>query len=124
VEAAVPRASAPLLVALDSRRADPYVQIFDHAGDPVSKPAAVLPEHLPGYVRAAIGVAGLRIAGDAAEAAAAALAEWELEALVETAPDAGGVLTAALHQIAKAVETPARPLYLRPPDVSFPKARP
>jgi len=124
VEAALPRAHAPLLVALDSRRADPYVQIFDHAGDPVSEPAAVSPARLPDYVRAAIGLDGLRIAGDTAEAAAAALAEWKLEVLAETAPDAGGVLAAALHQIAKAIEIPARPLYLRPPDVSFPKTPP
>jgi tRNA threonylcarbamoyladenosine biosynthesis protein TsaB len=116
--ALVPKADTPLLVALDSRRADPYAQLFDGTGSPIGEPAAVLPDRLPSHV------AGLRIAGDAAAAAATALAgQTRIEVLMDTAPDARGVLAAALHQLAACVERPARPLYLRPPDVSFPKAR-
>ena len=124
VAAGIPKTGEPLLVALDSRRADPYVQIFDGAGNPASEPAAILPENLPARVAKIIGsAAALRIAGDAVEIAAAALADWDLEVLPETAPDSRGVLAAALRQLADAGENPARPIYLRPPDVSFPKAR-
>jgi len=123
VAARVPKTGEPLLVALDSRRADPYVQIFDGAGNPASEPAAILPEDLPARVAEIIGDGALRIAGDAVEIAAAALANWDLEVVPETAPDSRGVLAAALRQLAEAGVGPARPIYLRPPDVSFPKAR-
>jgi tRNA threonylcarbamoyladenosine biosynthesis protein TsaB len=124
VAALVSKADTPLLVALDSRRADPYVQLFDGDGFPTREPAAVPPEHLSNYV-AAIGGTGLRIAGDAAEAAAEAMTAVEhIEMLPETAPDARGVLRAALAQFAASVQSSARPLYLRPPDVSLPKAQP
>jgi tRNA threonylcarbamoyladenosine biosynthesis protein TsaB len=124
VAALVSKADTPLLVALDSRRADPYVQLFAGDGSPTTEPAAVLPEHLSTYV-AAIGGAGLRIAGDAAEAAAAAATALDhIEVLPETPPDARGVLGAALAQLAASVQSSVRPLYLRPPDVSFPKGRP
>jgi tRNA A37 threonylcarbamoyladenosine modification protein TsaB len=99
------------------------VQIFGDDGSSISEPTAISPEHLPAYVTATIGDAALRIAGDAAEAAAAALSEWDLKVLPETAPDARGVLAAAWRQLAEACENPARPIYLRQPDVSFPKAR-
>ena len=58
-----------LLVALDSRRADLYVQLF--AGDcatPLAEPAAVLPDRLASYVAGLIGgasAAGRRRSGRA-----------------------------------------------------------
>jgi tRNA threonylcarbamoyladenosine biosynthesis protein TsaB len=122
VAAGIPKTGKPLLVALDSRRADPYVQIFDGDGNSASEPAAILPEDFCAHVAKVIGTAALRIAGDAVEIAAA-LADWDLEVLPDTAPDSRGVLAAAFHQLAETGENPARPIYLRPPDVSFPKAR-
>ena len=122
VAASASKAGGPLLVALDSRRADPYVQIFA-GGKSVSDPKAISVEHLPAYITAAIGTVALLVGGDAASAAAAALAGRDLKVLPETAPDARGVLAAAWHQLTEAGENPARPIYLRPPDVSFPKAR-
>ena len=124
VAALVAAADTSLLVALDSRRVDPYVQLFNAAGEPASEPAAVLVEHLAAHVAASIGGSHLRIAGDAAEAARSVLGRRDhVEVLADTPPDARGVLAAALHQRAGAAEKVARPLYLRPPDVSFPKAR-
>lgn len=124
VAALVPTANTPLLVALDSRRADPYVQLFNAASGPAGEPAAVLPEHLAAHVTAIVGDAPLRVAGDAAEAAGSALGNrGHVDVLADTPPDARGVLAAAIHQLAVAAESAARPLYLRPPDVSFPKAR-
>lgn len=131
-----PPHDAVLLVALDSRRADLYVQLFA-AGDPqpLAAPASLLPDALAGHVAgnvAAGNVAGrtgareLLIAGDAAEAAAAALGErFRCAVVASSAPDALGVAAAALRRLRAGGELdPAAPLYLRPPDVTLPPARP
>ena len=114
VAARVPPGDMPLLVALDSRREDLYVQFFDRAARPRGEPAAVLPQDLRNFA----GHGRLRIAGDAAEAAAAALADGnDITVITDCTPDALGVL-AAMHRGDAGV---ARALYLRPPDVSFPR---
>jgi tRNA threonylcarbamoyladenosine biosynthesis protein TsaB len=108
-----------LLVALDSRRDDLYVQLFDRRHAPVAEPAAVSPEHLA--VR--VGDGELAIAGDAVEAAAVALGNRPgLRLVPHSAPDALGVL-ATLRRWPERADPAAHPLYLRPPDVSFPKTR-
>ncbi|HTZ35838.1 MAG TPA: tRNA (adenosine(37)-N6)-threonylcarbamoyltransferase complex dimerization subunit type 1 TsaB [Stellaceae bacterium] len=123
VAAHVPRRAETLcLVALDSRRDDLYVQLFDGAGGVLGEAAAVLPAMLPAFVAAAAGAAPLLLAGDAAAAAAAALdGRAKVEIAADSAPDALGVLTAARALPAGQGAAP-RALYLRPPDVSFPKA--
>jgi tRNA threonylcarbamoyladenosine biosynthesis protein TsaB len=118
-----------LLVALDSRREDIYVQPFAPAdGRPIADSAAVLPGELGQYLAAAGVPQGvpLLIAGDAAAAAVAAL-EGRRGIMVagDSAPDALGAAAAALRLLhAGAAIGPARPLYLRPPDVTLPKRRP
>ena len=108
-----------LLVALDSRRADLYVQLFDTRRVPVSEPEAIPPDGLAAW----LGDGELAIAGDAIDAAAAALGNrTDLLLMANSAPDAHGVL-AALRCWPERADPEARPLYLRPPDVSFPKAR-
>ena len=114
--AALIDAGLPLVVALDSRRADFYVQRFDEFGDACGEPAAVLPERLAGWA----GADPLAVAGDAAEAAAAMLGRAATGVVPNSAPDAKGVL-AALRRWPQKLDPEARPLYLRPPDVSFPK---
>jgi tRNA threonylcarbamoyladenosine biosynthesis protein TsaB len=119
-------AATVVLVALDSRRDDFYVQLFGRASaEPLAEPAAVLPEALADYVAGLAGAAPLLIAGDMAEQAAAVLrSQFDVEVVAESAPDARGVLTAALRQLARdPAGNPARPLYLRPPDVTMPKRR-
>jgi len=116
VAARMPPGDAAILVALDSRREDLYVQMFDSGGSPLGEPAAIMPDAL----RRLVGDATPRIAGDAAERAAAALGRSDAAIVAGSAPDALGVLAAARREAGGA---PARALYLRPPDVSFPKAR-
>jgi tRNA threonylcarbamoyladenosine biosynthesis protein TsaB len=125
-----------LLVALDSRRADLYVQLFapDMAA-PLAAAEAVLPDRLADYVAGlAVGLqppglsggrARLLIAGDAAEAAAAALSRHAEVAIADhSAPDAQGVVAAALRQLrCEAAAGPVRPIYLRPPVVTLPQPR-
>ncbi|HML11324.1 MAG TPA: tRNA (adenosine(37)-N6)-threonylcarbamoyltransferase complex dimerization subunit type 1 TsaB [Stellaceae bacterium] len=109
----------PLLVALDSRREDFYAQLFDKGLAPIGDPAAIAPDDLSAWV----GHGEIAIAGDAAEGAMAALANREgVRPVSNSAPDALGVL-GALRRWPERADPAARPLYLHPPDVSFPKAR-
>jgi tRNA threonylcarbamoyladenosine biosynthesis protein TsaB len=117
----------PLLVALDSRREDLYVQLFACGGGPLADAAAVLPPALDDYLTAARlpQEAPLLIAGDAAAAAAAGLAgRGGVSITRDSAPDALGVAAGALLLLRDgAALGPARPLYLRPPDVTLPNRR-
>lgn len=113
-----------LLVALDSRRADLYVQLFARdTVSPLAAPQGVLADRLGEYVADFAKGARLLIAGDAAESAAAAL-DGRVPFVVarDSAPDAQGVAAAALVELRSgAMAGPVRPLYLRPPDVTLPK---
>jgi tRNA threonylcarbamoyladenosine biosynthesis protein TsaB len=112
-----------LLVALESRRKDLYVQFFDRHGDPLREPATIVPALFCEAVAATIGANPLLIAGDAAQRAGAALAQRPDTAILEdSAPGAVGALRAGLRllRLGKAADAP-RPLYLRPPDVILPE---
>jgi tRNA threonylcarbamoyladenosine biosynthesis protein TsaB len=112
-----------LLVALDSRRADLYVQLFARDGaSPVAPPQALLADQLADYL-AGRDLCSLLIAGDSAEAAAAALGGRLRYAVAQdSSPDARGVAAAALAELRSgAIAGPAKPFYLRPPDVTLPK---
>jgi tRNA threonylcarbamoyladenosine biosynthesis protein TsaB len=118
VAALIGESDAALLVALDSRREDLYVQLFMKAA-PLGGPAAILPGELGYFVDHAIGHTKLRIAGDAAATAASALgARPGVTLIANSAPEARGVLTAVERD---ELVTAARALYLRAPDVSFPR---
>jgi len=106
-----------LLVALESRREDLYVQFFDPHGGALCEPAAIMPFLLREAVTATIGANPLLVAGDAAQRAAAALAQRPDTAVLESsAPGAVGSLRAGLRRLRRgsAADLPC-PLYLRPP---------
>lgn len=110
-----------LLVALESRREDLYVQFFDPHGVAFCEPAAITPLLLRETVTATIGATPLLVAGDAAQRASAALAQRPDTALLEdSAPGAVGTLRAGLRllRLGSAADV-ARPLYLRPPDITL-----
>jgi tRNA threonylcarbamoyladenosine biosynthesis protein TsaB len=115
-----------LLVALESRRQELFIQLFDGALNAVGEPAAVMPDDLAAVVDAAIGDAPLLIAGDAACRAAQLLgARPSTTRLEGSGPISNGALRAGLRRLRLGEpDTAARPLYLRPPDVTFPKVRP
>jgi tRNA threonylcarbamoyladenosine biosynthesis protein TsaB len=114
-----------LMITLESRREDLYVQLFDSVRNRLGEPAAVMPAALGEAVNAAIGAAPLLIAGDAAQRAALVLSERADTIVLEhTAPDAVGVLRAALRRWRRGEGASApRPLYLRPPDVTLSSGR-
>jgi tRNA threonylcarbamoyladenosine biosynthesis protein TsaB len=108
-----------VVVALESRRQDLYVQIFDRHNNAVGLPVAVMPAGFGEMVDNAIGAAPLLIVGDAAPRAAALLAHREnVHTLEDSAPDAVGVLRASLRRWHSQKFDAPRPLYLRLPDVT------
>jgi tRNA threonylcarbamoyladenosine biosynthesis protein TsaB len=114
-----------LLVALESRREDLFIQLFEPSLNPTLQPAAVLPAALSDTVHSAIGSAPLLIAGDAAGRAALLLADRPDTACLESsALVAVGVARAALSSLRLGGPgAPARPLYLRAPGVTVPQGR-
>jgi tRNA threonylcarbamoyladenosine biosynthesis protein TsaB len=115
---AAERAGRRLLVAVDSRRAEPYCRLYAGDGTPEGEPFAVLPVD----VAAHLPPGPLLVAGDGADALRAALG-----ARAETAFAAGdglpdAAVVAALGAVAPLSQDPPRPLYIRPPDVTPPKA--
>ena len=112
-----------ILIALESRREDLYVQLFDHLRVALRDPAATMPAALNERLNGIIGAAPLLVAGDAAQRAASNLSQRPHTMMAaDSAPDAAGVLQAALCRWRlPATSAKPVPLYLRPPDVTFPK---
>lgn len=109
-----------LLVALDSKRADVYLQLFAPDGTPLTAPASAMPGEVAALLPEGLPVA---IAGDAADAVAAALAgrtpaPRRLDG--PDLPDAAVVARLAAVRLAELAPAPDAPppaaLYLRPPD--------
>jgi len=118
----VERAGLGLLVAIDSRRGDLFVQSFAADLRPLGAPQAVVPEALA----AAVPAGKLLLAGDGAARAGALLAAAGHTAVLATEtgpPDAATVAIVALARW-RPGETPVppSPLYLRAPDVTMPAA--
>jgi tRNA threonylcarbamoyladenosine biosynthesis protein TsaB len=110
------------LIALESRREDLYVQLFDGHGEPLCEPAAIMPSALGDVIDATIGRMPLLIAGDAAQRAGTAVAQRpDTAVLKDSAPGAVGALRAGLRllRLDKPTSIP-RPFYLRPADVTLP----
>jgi tRNA threonylcarbamoyladenosine biosynthesis protein TsaB len=121
----IARTPGYLLIALESRREDFYIQIFDRAGGSLSEPRTVMPALLGAVLDESIGEAPVFVAGDAAERAAGALSRRPGTTVIgASAPDAGGVLRAVRRRW-RAGERGGKPLplYLRAPDVTLPTSR-
>ena len=109
-----------LLIALESRREDLYIQLFDYSHTPLGEPMAAMPAGLAKALSGLIGEAPLLIAGDAAQRVANILLPRSGTIVVQgSGPDAAGVLRAVLRRARgnESFVTPL-PLYLRPPDVT------
>ena len=105
----VAAARRPILIALESKRAEIYVQAFDAALHPMTEPMLRRPEDIAPLLPSGIAC----MAGDAAERLRARLAAE----IVDVAfGDAAAIATiaAAEHQ-ARVAGLPLRPLYLSPP---------
>lgn len=112
----------PLIVALDSKRADLYVQIFDLNGNHLCQPEAIAIEGLAQRI-VDLNLSGpVQVVGDAAERALSVLPQNCVRCPAPEVPDA-----AFVAQVAERLYVPGErlcdvtPLYLRPPDAALPK---
>jgi tRNA threonylcarbamoyladenosine biosynthesis protein TsaB len=122
----------PVLVALDSKRADAYVQLFDPGGRPLAGPAALLPDAVLAYLmEAGVDAGDIAIAGDGGRAVTPALTAAGY--VVRPADGTGLPDIAVLGRLAAARwiavaprlgDSPPSPLYLRPPAATPPRVRP
>ncbi|RVU36308.1 tRNA (adenosine(37)-N6)-threonylcarbamoyltransferase complex dimerization subunit type 1 TsaB [Hwanghaeella grinnelliae] len=130
------RGQSPVLVALETKRADFYLQAFDRHGDPATDPAALsagdIATYLPAY-SAISGPAldgipdGWPVAGDGADRLVSEALDASPGLHVANPPETNSAVTAgriAMLQIARKglpdpTDTGPRPLYLRPPDVNL-----
>ncbi|MGF7172280.1 tRNA (adenosine(37)-N6)-threonylcarbamoyltransferase complex dimerization subunit type 1 TsaB [Azospirillum doebereinerae] len=120
----VERAGRSVLVAVDSRRTEPFLQLFDAALTPVGEPTMLDPAAVPGWLDGFLPAdAPLLLAGDGATALLVVLGQRDglSVAAGDGTPDAAVV--AALGA-ARPAGLPAEPFYLRPPDVTLPKPKP
>ncbi len=116
VAAAQDTGGRALLVALGSRRADIYVQMFGADGAPLGDPRAVSPAEAADLPPPGEPVA---LAGDAADSVMAMLGDCNpppVRLSGPDLPDAGVVARLAAQRTPPPVGDVPSPLYLRPPD--------
>jgi tRNA threonylcarbamoyladenosine biosynthesis protein TsaB len=115
--AATPGIASRLLVAVDSRRVELFVQIFNKGGA-ASEPAMLAPEMVAGWA----GPGALTLVGDAAPLIAPHLAGMIDNPPEDWAARVDPVILARLAQD-RPVGPPPRPFYLRAPDAVPAKMR-
>ena len=127
VAAAVPEPERPgrsMIVLLDAKRSDLYMQTFDSGGAPLSSPGCAEPSELIDLIPSG----PLVLVGSAVAQGLPDLQDRvDEDLLVSSAPgqaDAAIVATIAAGRPVPGSGTPApAPLYLRPPDVTLPGGR-
>lgn len=114
------RAGRTLLVLIDAKRADVYAQAFQPDLRPATDPMALTPDALD----AALPAGPLLLAGDGDAGAVDTLRAAGRDLLRSRAPtlaDPGRIAhLAAQEPVPTADAPPPRPVYLRPPDVTWP----
>lgn len=123
--AAVPEAdrrdAAAIVAAVDSRRADVFVQVFDATGAPRGQPAVVDPADAAGLVGGGpvvlVGDAAARL-GDAFTQRGIAVRECQAGDVVEP----GLVAAIAAADFESGAARPCEPIYLRAAETSSPAA--
>ncbi|MBT5416312.1 MAG: tRNA (adenosine(37)-N6)-threonylcarbamoyltransferase complex dimerization subunit type 1 TsaB [Rhodospirillaceae bacterium] len=117
-------AAGPLLVALETKRADLYVQLFADDETPMTEPFVARAD----AVASRLPAVPARLAGDGAGSVSAAFAAAGLAAparCAARAPD--GAVVAVLAATRAETHVAAEPIYLRPPQVTpepGPRGRP
>lgn len=113
-----------LLVALDSKRRDFYVQWFDCQALSLDQPQILTENGLRAVVRERVGGDDLHLAGDAARSVIDALMADRVKVVPVPGtdrPDAKVVAALATERFQRSGGALLRPVYLRPPDVSAPR---
>ena len=115
----------PLVVGLDSKRTDVYVQVFGPDGQPASEPAAIGPEAVSWFVGASVAdAARVLVAGDAASVLKECLSGGRAAVTIVNAPYPDAAVLARLAAErwvpGETIKRPV-PLYLRKPDAVIPR---
>ena len=105
-------ADGRVLAAIDAKRAQAYLQLFEE-GRPVSEPEAVLLIDVPAWLESRGGSDSLTVVGTGAPLLAEIAPSARLLPLV--APD-----PVAIARLAARTSAPASPIYLRAPDARLP----
>jgi tRNA threonylcarbamoyladenosine biosynthesis protein TsaB len=115
------RRGRQILVAIDSKRTEPYLQIFDETLTPVSEAMACAVEDFVSLQRHG---PALLVAGDAGPAVAEALRRVGRDVVLAPGPaQPDAAVVAALAAERAPVDGPLRPFYLHAPAVKLPLAR-
>lgn len=115
------RAGRAVLVAVDSRRTEPYLQLFSAELEPLGESAMMEPADVADWLADLRPVGALLVCGDGAGALAGPLAGRPDTAFAAGPGTPDAAVVAALGA-ARSVGLPAEPFYLRPPDVTLPRA--
>ncbi len=111
------RRGRTLVVAIDGKRADLFVQPFADDLTPLGPPMALMPAAV-----ADLAAGPLLVAGDGAGRVAAVRPDATLSS-IQGPPDPEVLARLALRRYLDGGALPPVPLYLRPPDVTLPEAR-
>lgn len=109
-------AAAPIAVALETKRADLYFQLFDDALDALCRPSVLAPEE----AAARCPAGAFRIAGDAAARLEGALSPRDTPPSVVHIGPVDAACVARLAARRDAADAPLRPLYLHRPQARLP----
>lgn len=120
------RAGRPVLCALDAKRADLYVQIFDGSGQSRLDPLACLPQKVPSLLDPSFlekTHGSVLIAGDSFERLSPHMkqAGFQVEAASICYPDARAVCELVAQKGPDFPKDRPSPFYIRPPDAAIPK---
>ncbi len=115
----------PLVIGLDSKRSDVYIQVFGPNGQPASEPTAILPEAVSLFVGACVADAKrVLVAGDAASVVKECLNGGSVVVTTVNAPYPDAAVLARLAVArwvpGEPIDRPV-PLYLRTPDAVIPR---
>lgn len=110
-----------LVVAVESKREELFIQVYEPDGAARNEPAVLRPDDVAELLA---GRSRIAVAGDAGDKVVSALRrDFDVRHLVEIdVPDPKVIGRLGLEALQMAAEYPPKPLYLRPPDVTPPKA--
>ena len=116
-----PNPDRPIAVAIDARRAEVYMQCFDHTGTSIDQPQCLLPEEAASYLATLPNTSTKSwcLTGDGAERLAQAVT-FDHEVVCPRYPDA--MVLAAIAANRPVPDHQPRPVYVRPPDAALPKS--
>ncbi|WP_114859383.1 tRNA (adenosine(37)-N6)-threonylcarbamoyltransferase complex dimerization subunit type 1 TsaB [Azospirillum brasilense] len=109
-----------VLVAVDSRRTEPFLHLFHPDLTPFGEPAMLEPAAVPGWLDGLLPAGPLLVAGDGA-GPLRPLLDGRADTVFAAGPGTPDAAVVAALGARREVGLPAQPFYLRPPDVSLPR---